>query len=140
MWLSATLIGLYTHGERAFDAFLPLHVPLWLQPLLVVLELLGSLARSLALGVRLSANMLAGHSLLKLTCGLVFYLASHGGLNLLLDVLPMAALAMLVGLELAVALIQAYVFSLIACNSVVKHVWPYVPAVGGSSPPVPVNP
>jgi ATP synthase subunit 6 len=71
LYLSATLTGLIKHQERFFDMFLPPNLPLLLAPGMIALEILGYLARAISLGVRLSANMLAGHSLLKLICMLI---------------------------------------------------------------------
>lgn len=71
LYLSATLAGLIQHQERFFDLFLPPRLPFILAPGLIVLESVSYIARALSLGVRIAANMLAGHSLLKLICMLI---------------------------------------------------------------------
>jgi ATP synthase subunit 6 len=71
LYISITLTGLIKHQERFFDMFLPPRLPLLLQPAIIGLEIISYIAKSVSLGVRLSANMLAGHSLLKLICMLI---------------------------------------------------------------------
>ena len=69
--IGGVVIGLLVHKERYFDMFLPLGVRLALQRMLVYIEIIGFIAKGFSLGVRLSANMLAGHTLLKLISTLV---------------------------------------------------------------------
>jgi ATP synthase subunit 6 len=71
LYISAAITGLIQHQERLFDLFLPPRLPLILAPVLIALESVGYIARAISLGVRIAANMLAGHSLLKLICMLI---------------------------------------------------------------------
>ena len=120
LFMSVTITGLIKHQERFFDMFLPPNLPLALVPFMIALEIIGFLARSLSLGVRLTANMLAGHTLLKLICMLLWGLYLKGGVFVWLDVFPWIILFALCGLEFGVALIQSYVFTLIASSSIMK--------------------
>ena len=101
-WISLSLAII----ERFFDMFLPPNLPPALVPFMIALEIIGFLARSLSLGVRLTANMLAGHTLLKLICMLNWGLYLKGGVLIWLDVFPWIILFALCGLEFGVACIR----------------------------------
>jgi F-type H+-transporting ATPase subunit a len=118
-------VGVYKQGLHFFALFLPKGTPWWLAPLIVPLELISFLARPLTLAVRLAANMVAGHVLLKIFAGFCVMLLGLAGLeggalswsNLSLTaplaVLPLAMLLAITALEVFVALLQAYVFALL---------------------------
>lgn len=106
LFMSVTITGLIKHQERFFDMFLPPNLPLVLVPMMIALEVIGFFARAISLGVRLTANMLAGHTLLKLFGVLIWGLSLKGGVFILLDIMPSFVLCILVGLEFAVAFIQ----------------------------------
>jgi len=114
--LGATLLGLDKHGLRFFSLFVPAGTPLALVPLLVIIESISYLARAVSLGVRLSANMIAGHILLKLIASFSWKFITGSLMGLLLAPLPLLFIILLFGLELGVALIQAYVFVLLTCS------------------------
>jgi F-type H+-transporting ATPase subunit a len=84
-------------------------------PLLVLIELISYLARAFSLGVRLFANMVAGHTLLKILSGMLWPILTSGIVMFFVALLPMAIFLALVGLEIAVSFIQAYVFVVLTC-------------------------
>lgn len=116
IFIGSVIIGLWIHQERFFDMFLPLGVPLFLQPALIYIEILGFVAKAFSLGVRLSANMLAGHTLLKLTSMLVWGIFISGGLIQPLFIFPFVGLVLLTGLEIVISFVQAYVFIVLTCS------------------------
>jgi F-type H+-transporting ATPase subunit a len=115
MFLGITLIGFATHGIHFFSLFLPKGAPLVLAPLLVVLELVSYLFRALSLGVRLFANMMAGHTLVKILSGFAWTMLSVGGVLAVASVVPFGVVFALTGLEIGVACLQAYVFTILVC-------------------------
>lgn len=115
MFLGITFIGFATHGIHFFSLFLPKGAPLVLAPLLVVLELISYLFRALSLGVRLFANMMAGHTLVKILSGFAWTMLSVGGILAVASVVPFGVVFALTGLEIGVACLQAYVFTILVC-------------------------
>jgi F-type H+-transporting ATPase subunit a len=116
VFLAVTLLGLSLHGVRFFSYFVPAGTPLALVPLLTLIELISYLARAVSLGVRLFANMVAGHTLLKILATFLSKLFTSSLLVALATLLPFTIFVALIGLELAVSLIQAYVFVVLACS------------------------
>jgi len=114
--IAVTIIGLMNHGIVFFSYFVPAGTPLGLVPLLVVIETISYLARALSLGLRISANMIAGHCLLKIFSGFVFNMTISGPILLLLSLLPLTFLTFFLALELGVAFLQAYVFTILVCS------------------------
>jgi len=114
--MGVTLLGLYLHGLRFFSLFVPAGTPLALVPMLVLIESVSYLARAFSLGIRLSANMLAGHILLHIIADFSWSFITGSLLGVILIPLPLLFLTLLYGLEIGVALIQAYVFVLLTCN------------------------
>jgi len=109
IFIGVTLIGFWKHGVKFLKFFVPSGVPFVLLPLLVVIEVISYLTRPISLSVRLFANMMAGHTMLKVFGAFVVALGLLGG---------WAALAFMVaftGLELLVAFLQAYVFAILTC-------------------------
>nr|YP_008475101.1 ATP synthase F0 subunit 6 [Wickerhamomyces pijperi]AGS44412.1 ATP synthase F0 subunit 6 [Wickerhamomyces pijperi] len=114
IWLGVTIIGLYNHGLTFFGLFVPAGCPLVLAPLLVLIELLSYSARAVSLGLRLSANTLSGHLLMAILGGLVFNLMSVSIVTFVLGFIPLAGILAIVALEFAIAMIQSYVFAILA--------------------------
>lgn len=114
--LGVTLLGLHRHGLHFFSFFVPAGTPLALVPLLVVIESVSYLARAFSLGIRLSANMLAGHILLHIISSFSWKFITGSLLGIIMIPLPLLLLTLLYGLEIGVALIQAYVFVLLTCS------------------------
>ncbi len=114
IFLGVTLIAIFKHGLRKFLGFFaPSGVPKPMLLLLIPIEIISYLSRPVSLSVRLFANMMAGHTLLKVIGGFVFVLGANtfiiGG------ALPLAFLIALTGLEIVIAFLQAYVFAILTC-------------------------
>ncbi|CAB4424407.1 unnamed protein product [Rhizophagus irregularis] len=114
--LGVTLLGLHRHGLHFFSLFVPAGTPLPLVPLLVLIESVSYLARAFSLGIRLAANMLAGHILLHIIATFSWKFIVGSLLGIIMIPLPLLFLTLLYGLEIGVALIQAYVFVLLTCS------------------------
>lgn len=114
--LGVTILGLKLHGLHFFSLFVPAGTPLALVPLLTLIEAVSYVARAVSLGVRLSANMLAGHILLHLIASFSWKFITGSFLGLLLAPLPLLFITLLYGLEIGVAFIQAFVFVLLTCS------------------------
>jgi len=109
-----TLIGIVRHGLKFFTIFVPKGVPALMIPIIVPLEMISYCMRPISLSVRLFANMMAGHAMLKVFASFVIMLASSLGIaGYLVGIGPIVITVALIGFELMVALIQAYVFALL---------------------------
>jgi len=97
------------HGLKFLSIFMPTGTPLWLAPLLIFIELFAYLARPISLSIRLAANMTAGHTMMKVIAGFVISMGYIGGW------LPLLFLVLLTGFEIFVAILQAYIFTMLAC-------------------------
>jgi F-type H+-transporting ATPase subunit a len=115
IFVGVTLIALVKHGFHFFSFFVPSGAPKALIPFLVVIEVISYFVRPVSLSVRLFANMLAGHTMLKVFAGLAVMIASAGGVAAAGSVLPLIAIIGLTGLEVLVAVLQAYVFTILTC-------------------------
>jgi F-type H+-transporting ATPase subunit a len=115
IFVGVTLIALVKHGFHFFSFFVPSGAPKALIPFLVVIEVISYFVRPVSLSVRLFANMLAGHTMLKVFAGLAVMIASAGGVVAAGSVLPLIAIIGLTGLEVLVAVLQAYVFTILTC-------------------------
>lgn len=109
VFLMVTLVGIARHGLHFFSLFLPQGLPWVLAPLIVAIEMISYLSRPISLSVRLFANMVAGHTMLKVFAGFSVML------GVVLGVLPMVVNVGLIGLEVMIAFIQAYVFAILTC-------------------------
>lgn len=103
IFVGVTLLGLQRHGVHFFSYFVPAGTPLAMVPMLVMVELISYLARAFSLGVRLFANIVAGHTLLKILSGFLFPMFTMGPLMLILSTIPMSLFIALIGLEIAVS-------------------------------------
>ena len=108
VFLGVTLIGLFKHGLHFFSLFFPHGAPLFTAPILIPIELVSYLSRPISLSVRLFANMTVGHVLLKVLAGFVVALGFFG-------VVPLVVLVAITALELLVAVLQAYIFTILCC-------------------------
>jgi F-type H+-transporting ATPase subunit a len=111
--LTVIVTGFIKHGLGFFKLFVP-NAPGYMLPLLVPLEVISFCTRPMSLSVRLFANMLAGHTMLKVMGGFVVAL---GGAGLLapLAIAPMLLIVAVTALEILVAFLQAYVFAILSC-------------------------
>jgi F-type H+-transporting ATPase subunit a len=109
VWLTVTVIGFARHGVRYLRLFVPEGIPFWLMPVIVPIELISYLIRPISHSVRLFANMMAGHTMLKVFAGFVVGLGLIGGWA------PLAFLVAFTGLEFLVAFLQALIFTVLTC-------------------------
>ena len=109
VFIGVTILGFVKHGIKYLELFVPKGVPIILLPLIVIIEIISYLSRPVSLSVRLFANMMAGHTMLKVFGGFVISLGLLGGW------LPLGFSVALTGLEILVAFLQAYVFAILTC-------------------------
>ena len=109
VFIGVTILGFVNHGIRFFTFFYIPGVPFYMHPLLIPIEVISYLSRPISLSVRLFANMLAGHTLLKVFAGFVVSMPFFTG------VLPLTFIVALTGLEILIAFLQAYVFAILTC-------------------------
>ena len=109
IFIAVTIIGFIKHGFKYLSIFVPSGVPAVLLPLITIIEIISYLSRPVSLSVRLFANMMAGHTMLKVFGGFVISLGLLGGW------LPLGFSIALTGLEILVAFLQAYVFAILTC-------------------------
>lgn len=107
--LGVTVVGIAKHGLHFFSFFVPKGVPAALLPLMIPIEVISYLSRPVSLSIRLFANMMAGHTMLKVFAGFVILLGFLGGWA------PLAMDVALTAFELLVAFLQAYVFTVLTC-------------------------
>lgn len=115
IFIGINIICFEKHGLRFFSLFYPQGTSLVLGFLLVPIELISYIFKPISLSIRLFANMMAGHTLLKVIAGFSWSLVSSKGILFLVHIVPLMVLVPLFGLELGVALIQSYVFTLLFC-------------------------
>jgi F-type H+-transporting ATPase subunit a len=116
VFVFVTLLGLIKHGFHFFSLFMPSGVPMALAPILIPIEILSYLSRPVSLSIRLFANMMAGHTMLKVFGGFSVLLGGAlGGAGYAIGILPLAINVALVGFEILVAMLQAYVFTILTC-------------------------
>ncbi|MAU40740.1 MAG: F0F1 ATP synthase subunit A [Kordiimonas sp.] len=115
VFLGVTFIGFMCHGMAFLKMFAPGGVPLWLMPMLIVIEVISYMTRPISLSVRLFANMTAGHTIMKVFAGFVVSMGAAGGALTAAAALPFAFEIFLIGLEFLVAFLQAYVFTVLTC-------------------------
>ena len=115
VFLSVIGVGVAKHGTHFFGLFVPQGAPALLVPFLVVIEVISFLSRPISLGMRLFANMLAGHIALKVFAGFVVSLGALGFGGILGATLPLGMIVALTALEFLVAFLQAYVFTILTC-------------------------
>lgn len=115
IFIGINIIGIQTHGFNFFSLFLPKGVPLFIVPLIITIEFLSYTVRVFTLSIRLFANMTSGHTLLKIIAGFSWTMLKAGGLLAIFHLIPLLLLLALIGLELAIAILQAYVFTLLSC-------------------------
>ena len=109
VFIGVTILGFVKHGFRFFSFFVPPGVSVVLWPLMIPIEIISYLSRPISLSVRLFANLTAGHTMLKVFAGFIISLGVVGG------ILPFAFVVALTGLELLIAFLQAYVFTILTC-------------------------
>jgi F-type H+-transporting ATPase subunit a len=108
VFIGVTIIGIVRHGLHFFSFFVPKGVPMAMMPLMVPIEIISYLSRPVSLSIRLFANMMAGHTMMKVFGGFVFILGVFG-------VAPLIVNVALTAFEVLVAFLQAYVFTVLTC-------------------------
>lgn len=116
IFMGVTLLGLSIHKLHFFAYFIPSGTPLALVPLLVLIELISYVSRAGSLGIRLFANIVAGHTLLKILSTFLYQMFSGSIVIAIITLIPFSIFITLIGLELAVSFIQAYIFSILVCS------------------------
>ena len=109
IFIGVTILGFVIHGFKYLKIFVPSGVPTVLLPIIMIIEIISYLSRPVSLSVRLFANMMAGHTMLKVFGGFVI------SLGLVAGWLPLTFSVALTGLEILVAFLQAYVFAILTC-------------------------
>jgi F-type H+-transporting ATPase subunit a len=111
--IGVTILGLSIHKIHFFSFFIPSGTPLALVPLLVLIELISYIARAFSLGIRLFSNITAGHTLMKILSTFLYQMFAGGVVMFVVTLIPFSLFLAIIGLELAVSFIQAYVFTLL---------------------------
>ena len=109
IFLAVTLIGLAKHGIGFLKFFVPSGVPYALLPILIPIEVISYFVRPISLSLRLFANMMAGHTMLKVFASFIVLLGFLGGWA------PLLLVVILTGFEIMIAVLQAYVFTILCC-------------------------
>lgn len=115
IFLMVCALGIARHGAHFFSLFLPPGVPLAMTPLIVPIEVISFMIRPVTLSVRLFANMMAGHILMKVIAGFAVAFLAMGATGMALGILPTLFNVVLIGFELLIAFLQAYVFTILTC-------------------------
>jgi len=115
VFFAVIIFGIARHGIRFLSLFAPAGIPLWLMPLIIPIELLSFLIRPITLSVRLFANMMAGHLMLKVFASFSVAMIGAGVAGMFGAMLPMLFNVILIAFELLIALLQAYVFAVLTC-------------------------
>jgi F-type H+-transporting ATPase subunit a len=116
VFFTVLIYGFYKNGLKFFKIFVPSGIPIYILPLVVLIEIISFFSRPISHSVRLFANMLAGHITLKVFAGFVALLGSSlGAVGWIGGMLPLALTVALTALELLVAFLQAYVFAILTC-------------------------
>jgi len=116
IFIGVTILSINIHGLHFFSYFVPSGTPLALVPALILIEVLSYGARAFSLGVRLFANMCAGHSLLKILSTFLYQMFSSSLIVAIFTLVPFTIFIALIGVELAVCFIQAIVFSILVSS------------------------
>ena len=115
IFIGVISICVQRHKVQMFSIFLPANTTFALGLLLVPIELISYIFKPISLGVRLFANLMAGHTLLKVIVGFAWSMLMIDNFLSIMHLIPLLILVILMGLELGVAVIQAYVFTVLMC-------------------------
>jgi ATP synthase subunit 6 len=115
IFVGLNIIGFKKHSLNMFSLIIPANSTIFLACVLVPIEFVSYLARPISLGVRLFINLMAGHTLLKVIVGFSWAMLLFEDILVIIHIIPLLLLVILMGLELGVALIQAYVFTILTC-------------------------
>ena len=115
IFVVVTVMGFVKHGLHFLQLFCPPGVPLWIAPLIIPIEIISYLSRPITLSLRLFINMLAGHLMVKVIAGFSVMMIGAGLAGMLGSIGPMLFNVLLIGFEVFVSFVQAYVFALLTC-------------------------
>ena len=115
IFIGINIIGYKKHKQKLFSLFIPANTSFLLALILVPIEFISYMAKPISLGVRLFINLMAGHTLLKVIVGFSWSMLILEDIITFIHFIPLMILVILMGLELAVAIIQAYVFTILTC-------------------------
>ena len=116
--IAVLLVGFLSNGVVLLAAFIPAGTPLALVPLMIVLELVAYVTRTLSLGLRLAVNMITGHILAKVCVGFIWVAYLKGLSSLVISLPLLVPLTVFLGLELLIAYLQAYILTFITCITI----------------------
>jgi F-type H+-transporting ATPase subunit a len=103
-----TVYGFYKHGLSFFNLFVPSGIPIFLIPLMFVIEIISYIAKALSMGIRLFANVMSAHIIMEIITGFIIAMGIFG-------IIPLAFTSVLFVLEFAVSCLQAYILTILAC-------------------------
>ena len=115
IFIGINIIGFKHYKQKLLSLFLPANTSFLLALILVPIEFISYIAKPISLGVRLFINLMAGHTLLKVIVGFSWSILLIEDTLSIIQIVPLIILIILMGLELAVAVIQAYVFTILTC-------------------------
>jgi F-type H+-transporting ATPase subunit a len=115
VFLTVVIYGFWKNGLHFFNLFVPKGIPIYILPLVVMIEVMSFISRPISHSVRLFANMLAGHITLKVFASFITMLSAFGVVGWVGATVPLALTVALTALELLVAFLQAYVFAILTC-------------------------
>jgi ATP synthase subunit 6 len=125
VFLAANIMGLFFNGLYLFSSFLPTGTPLFIAPLLILIEVVSYFSRIFSLSIRLFANMLSGHGLLKILIWFAFVTFRLGTGWAAFGALPWLVVTIVFALEAAIAFLQAYVFIILTANYINDAIRPH---------------
>lgn len=111
-FIGLTILGFWIQKLKFLQLFVPSGIPAVLLPMLVVIEIVSYLSRALSLSIRLFANLMSGHTLLHI---LAFFSSKLMKLNIFIGIISLILILSIVVLELGIACLQAYVFTILIC-------------------------
>lgn len=111
-FIAIILTGIMVQKKDFIYTFIPSAAPKVIKPFLIVIEFISYFSRPFSLGIRLFANLMAGHTLLAILSGFAFTISKK---NIIIFYLPFLMILAIVGLEVMICLLQAYVFTLLVC-------------------------
>lgn len=115
VFFAVIIFGFINHGLKFFSMFVPSGVPWWVLPIIIPIEIISFFVRPITLSVRLFANMMAGHLMLKIIMGFAVAASGMASWGFLVGILPALTGTMMLMFELLVGFIQAYVFAILSC-------------------------
>lgn len=111
-FIAVVITGIVIQKKEFVNTFVPSGAPKVMIPFLIGIEIISYISRPFSLGIRLFANLMAGHALLAILSGFAFAISKK---NVIVFLLPLLMILIIVGLELMICMLQAYVFTVLVC-------------------------